>query len=73
MESMGTFYMHVKENMMPLNLSEMSVAEIINLIMLLQMVNNCTNNTLRQKALKDGLSLKDFLDNSRAYERAKLQ
>jgi hypothetical protein len=54
-------------------MEKLNVAEIIELITLSQLVNHCTNRSLRTKALKDGLSLKDFLKNARAYETAEQQ
>ena len=72
-ESMDTFYMRVKVTMEPLELSKLTVAELIELITLSQLVNNTSNNSLRKKALKDGLSLKHFIDCARAHERADMQ
>lgn len=72
-ESMDTFYMRVRETMAPLELSNLTVNELIELITLSQLVNNSTSNILRKKALKDGLTLKAFLEHARAHERAELQ
>ena len=36
-------------------------------------MNNTSNNFLRKKALKDGLSLKNFIDCARSHERADMQ
>ena len=72
-ESMDSFYMRVKVTMEPLGLSKLAVAELIELITLSQLVNNTSNNSLRKKALKDGLSLKNFIDCARSHERAEMQ
>ena len=72
-ESMDSFYMRVKVTMEPLELSKLAVEELIELITLSQLVNNTSNNSLRKKALKDGLSLKNFIDCARSHERADMQ
>ena len=72
-ETMDTFYMRVRECMAPLELEKLTVQELTELITLSQLVNNTSNNGLRKKALKDGLSLKDFITNARSYERAEMQ
>ena len=51
----------------------MSQAELIELLTLSQLVNNCTNTAIRKKALKYGLKLRDFLDNARVYELTEAQ
>lgn len=72
-ESMDSFHMRVRERMEPLDLDSLNVGQIIELITLSQLVNHCQSRSLRTKALKDGSNLKDFLANSRAYERAEQQ
>ena len=72
-ETMDSFHMRVQEKMKPIDLESLTKAEIIDLLRLTQLVNNCTNTTLRKKALKDGLKIDDFLDHARASERADLQ
>jgi len=72
-ETVDSFYMRVREKLVHLDLEKLSKAEIVELVTLAQLVNNCENKALRTKALKDGLRLKEFLDNARAYERAELQ
>ena len=59
--------------MSTLNPDGMANAEQIELLTLSQLVNNYSITALRKKALKDGLKLRDFLDNARAYERAEQQ
>ena len=72
-ESVDAFYMRVKEKYNPLKLEELTPAQIGELVILAQLVNHCTNNSLRKKALKDGMQLKDFLSHARAFERAEHQ
>ena len=72
-ETMDSFHMRIKEKITLLDLGDLSVDAITELITLAQIVNNCTNNSVRKKALKDGLSLKDVLDHARALERAEQQ
>jgi hypothetical protein len=72
-ESIDNLHMRVREKIAFLDMERLSVTEIIELITLSQLVNHCTRRALRTKALTDGLSLKDFLKNARAYERAEQQ
>ena len=72
-ETMDSFHMRVKEAMVPLELEKLSVNELIELMTISQLVNNCNNTALRKKTLKDGLSLHDFMSNARSYERAEMQ
>ena len=72
-ETVDSFYMRVKAAVSMLNPETMSQAELIELLTLSQLVNNCTNTAIRKKALKDGLKLRDFLDNARAYELTEAQ
>lgn len=69
-ESMDNFYMRVKEEAALLDIANLSKEQLIELFILAQLVHCCTNNMLKKKALKDGLSLKDFLATARAFERA---
>ena len=72
-ETVDAFYMRVQEKAEPIKLADMSKEQIADLIILAQLVNHCTNNSLRKKALKDGLTLTDFLSHARAFERAEHQ
>ena len=72
-ETVDSFYMRVKEKAEPLAFDKLEKDEIIELVTLAQLVNNCCNSSLRKKALKDGMKLKDFLSNARAIERADQQ
>ena len=67
---MDNFYMNIIEKIDLLNLSKLTVLEISDLITLSQLVNKAAHSSLRRKALKDGSSLKDFLKEARAFERA---
>ena len=53
-----------------LNPGGMKKAELIELLTVSQFVNNFSITAMHNKALKDALKLRDFLDNARAYERA---
>ncbi len=66
-EPVDSFHMRVCEKLMPLEWDKMTKEDII------ELVNHCTISTVRKKALKDGLSLKGFLKNARAHERAEKQ
>ena len=67
-ETVDSFYMRVKEAMSMLNPNGMTKAELSELLTLSQLVHNCSIPALRKKALKDGLKLRYFLDNTRAYD-----
>ena len=69
-ESVDSVHMRVKEKMTQLDLESMTKKDITELVVLSQLVNYCTNTTLRKKALKDGLKLQEF---PRAFERADQQ
>ena len=68
-----SFHMRIQKKLVPLNLDKMTTTELTELITLSQLVNYCSNNNLRKKALKDGLDLENFLKNARAFERAEQQ
>ena len=68
-----TGHMRVKAAVSMLSPETMSLAELIELLTLSQLVNNCTITAIRKKALKDGLKLRDFPDNARAYELTEAQ
>ena len=72
-ETVDSFYMRGKAAVSMLSPETMSQAELIELLTLSQLVNNCTITAIRKKALKDGLKLRDFLDNARAYELTEAQ
>ena len=72
-ETVDSFYMRLKAAVSMLSPETMSQAELIELLTLSQLVNNCTITAIRKKALKDGLKLRDFLDNARAYELTEKQ
>ena len=67
-ETVDSCYMRVKAAVSMLSPETMYQAEIIEVLTLSQQVNNCTITAIRKKPLKDGLKLRDFLDNARAYE-----
>ena len=72
-ETIDSFHMRIQEKLVPLNLDKMTTTELTELITLSLLVNYCSNNNLRKKALKDGLDLENFLKNARAFERAEQQ
>ena len=72
-ETVDSFYMRIKAAVSMLSPETMSQAELIELLTLSQLVNNCTITAKRKKALKDGLKLRDFPDNTRAYELTEAQ
>ena len=65
-ETVDSFYMRLKEAMSMLNHNGMTKAELSELLTLSQLVHNCSITALRKKALKDGLKLRYFLDNTHA-------
>jgi hypothetical protein len=68
-ESMDNFYMRVKEEAALLDIANLSKEQLIELFILAQLVYCCTNNMLKKKALKNGLSFEDSLATARALER----
>ena len=53
-ETTDSFHMRIHEKLVPLNLDKMTTTELTELITLPLLVNYCSNNNLRKKALKDG-------------------
>ena len=51
-----------------MKLEELEKNHIIDLIKLAQLVNNCWATEVKQKAIRDGLSLEKFMDTARATE-----
>ena len=73
-ESVDNFYMRVKEQMDAMNLEKKTVAEIVELMTLAQLVNCTSDATLRTKALRDSdMKLRTFLDTARSFEMANFQ
>ena len=72
-ETIDSFHMHVKEEIICLDLTSLTKEEIIDLITLAQLANNCNNGGVQRKQLKDGLKLSEFLDTPRTTKRAELQ
>ena len=68
-ETTDSFHIRIQKKLVPLNLDKMTTTELTELTTLSQLVNYCSNNNLRKKALKDGLDLENFLNNARAFER----
>lgn len=72
-ETMDSFYIKIKEKIDLIKFQDMDANQVKELIILSHLVTFCQNNGLRKKALKDSLSLDDFLKDARAYERATAQ
>ena len=72
-ESMDSFYHRVKEKIDAMKLTELSKENIIELMTMSQLVNNCTDISAKRKAIKDNQSLKEFLASARAFERTEQQ
>ena len=72
-ESMDAFYMRVKERIDLMSLNQLNVPQLTDLLIMSQLVNNTNNVSAKRKALKDGLSLKAFLDHARTCERTDQQ
>ena len=72
-ESMDSFYHRVKEKIDAMKLTELLKENIIELMTMSQLVNNCTDISAKRKAIKDNQSLKEFLASARAFERTEQQ
>ena len=72
-ESMDSFYHRVKEKIDAMKLTVLSKENIIELMTMSQLVNNCTDISAKRKAIKDNQSLKEFLASARAFERTEQQ
>ena len=73
-ESMDSFYMRVKEQMDAMNLETKTVAEVVELMKLAQLVNCTSDAMLQRKALRDSdMRLRTFLDTARSFEMANFQ
>ena len=59
-ESIDSFYIKLCDKMADINLEDLEKNNIIDLIKLSQMVNNCKDKGLKKKAIRDGLSVTDF-------------
>ena len=69
-----SYYHHKGELAIDLmKLNELTVVQLIELLILSQLVNSTNNNGARRKALKDGLNLKRFLDHARTCEQTEHQ
>ena len=69
-ESIDNFYIRVKEKVAVIEIDKLNKEEIIDLITLAHLVNNCSDKQVKHKAIRDDLSLENFMRAARASERA---
>ena len=69
-ESIDNFFIRVKEKIAVIEIDKLNKPEIIDLITLAHLVNNCVDKQVKHKAIRDDLSLQDFMKTARASERA---
>lgn len=72
-ESMDNFYRKVLRKADCLRLETKEPKAIKELIILTQLVNNCSNSSLKKKAIRDAMSLTKFLDEARTIEQTEFQ
>ena len=65
--------MRVKETVDMMDLTKLNAIPLIELLILSLLVNNTSNNSVKRKALKNGLPLKDFLNHARNCEHSEQQ
>ena len=69
-ESMENFYIRLKEKITPIEVHNLTLAKMEELLLLSQLVAKCKDLSLKKRALRDNLSLKDFLKAARSHETA---
>ena len=72
-ESIDSFYIRICEMTDRISLEALEKSELVDLIKLSQMVKKCRDPGVRKKALRDELSLKQFLSAARAGERTDME
>ena len=72
-ETIDNFLIRVREKVAVIEIDKLDKNAIIDLITLAHMVNHCNNKQVKHKAIRDDLSLQDFLKSARAAERAEHQ
>ena len=72
-ESIDNYLLLVKEKVAAIEIEKLEKQGIIDLITLAHLVNNCKNKHVKHKAIRDNLSLADFMKTARAAERAEYQ
>ena len=72
-ETIDNFHIRVKEKVAAIEIEKLNMPQIVDLITLAHMVNHCQDKRVKLKAIRDDLSLKDFLKIARAAERADYQ
>ena len=69
-ESIDNFFIRVKEKIAVIEIDKLDKEQIIDLITLSHLVNNCADKQVKHKAIRDDLSLENFMRAARASERA---
>ena len=72
-ESIDNYLLCVKEKVAAIEIEKLEKQGIIDLITLAHLVNYCKNKQIKHKAIRDDLSLADFMKTARAVERAEYQ
>ena len=72
-ESIDNYLLRVKEKVAAIEIEKLDKQGIIDLITLAHLVNNCKNKHVKHKAIRDDLSLAEFMKTARAAERAEYQ
>ena len=72
-ESMDNFYVRVKDEVDKMKLTDLTVNELIELIVLSQLVNNTHNSKLTRKAINDNQSMQQFREFARTTELTEQQ
>ena len=60
-ENIDSFNMCVREVFIQLDLRTLTTEQVIYLMVLSQLINNCVDSTLRKKAVREDMSLDSFL------------
>ena len=71
-ESIDNYLLRVKEKVAAIEIEKLEKQGIIDLITLPHLVNNC-KNIVKHRAIRDELSLAEFMKTARAAERAEYQ
>ena len=72
-ETIDNYLVRVKEKIAAIQIDKLNKDQIIELITLTHLVNYCSNKSVKHKAIRDDLSLDNFLKTARAAERAEIQ
>ena len=72
-ETIDNFLIRVKEKVAVIEIDKLDKHQIIDLITLAHLVNHCNNKQVKHKAIRDDLSLANFMATAIAAERAEHQ